>query len=201
MEYVLKNFLDQEDINAIINLAQVEFNNNHINYYPETGRAIVSIENGMKRFYPNIIEKIENIASKEYKTDLKIKRAGYMKYSKEYGIPALHPHIDAYVGQVVFDYQVRSNIDWAVVVEGRSYTLKDNDALMFSGEDQAHWREILNFNDDNYLDILVFNLADSKHWSNFNDENPRPIDEIMEDIFKIREKYKDTYPLDSNPLL
>lgn len=77
--------------------------------------------------------------------------------------PSLFPHYDETFKQprFTFDYQLNSNIDWALVVEpDKEFILKDNEALTFSGTHQIHWRKPTHFEDDQYVEMLFFHLSD-----------------------------------------
>jgi hypothetical protein len=61
------------------------------------------------------------------------------------------------------DVQLKSNINWPIVVEGKEIQLGDNDAVTFSGTHQIHWRAPLEFKDGDFIDMLFchFSLKDS----------------------------------------
>jgi hypothetical protein len=42
---------------------------------------------------------------------------------------------------IVFDIQLDADYEWPVVVEGEEFVLKNNQALVFSGTQQIHWRK------------------------------------------------------------
>ena len=59
--------------------------------------------------------------------------------------------------------QLKSNIDWPILVEGQSFTLKNNEALTFSGTHQVHWREYRKFKEEDFIDMLFchFTIKDN----------------------------------------
>lgn len=161
-----------------------------------TGRKIINAYDLM--YIPeaplkNVFDKIVNTANKEYGLDLKVFSFGLHYYSSIFGTPQLLPHIDEDAGQVVFDYQLKSNIDWPIYIEGEEFTLKDNSALMFEGEKYGHWRSEKSFNDRDFVIVFIVNLIDNNHWRNFSETNPRSRDEIMKII---EQKRKDFRPND-----
>lgn len=74
--------------------------------------------------------------------------------------PILSPHHDDTFQEprFTFDLQLGGNTTWAIVVEGRSYELKNNQALSFAGTHQVHWREHKLFEDGEYLDMLFMHM-------------------------------------------
>jgi hypothetical protein len=46
------------------------------------------------------------------------------------------------------------------VAPDKKFTLKNNQALTFSGTHQIHWREPQNFEDDQYVEMLFCHLSD-----------------------------------------
>ena len=90
--------------------------------------------------------------------------------------PSLFPHYDETFKEprFTFDYQLGSNIDWAIVVEpGKEFTLKNNQAITFSGTHQIHWRVPTIFNDDQYVEMI---------FCHFSDPNSGPKDSDVNDI-------------------
>jgi hypothetical protein len=75
--------------------------------------------------------------------------------------PTLTEHFDVNMGgpRITLDVQVASNIDWAIVVEGQPYILKDNQAILFSGTNQKHKRELKLFRDDQYMHMLFLHFG------------------------------------------
>ena len=100
-----------------------------------------------------------------------LKEYSFARYSKKYGYePKLFPHYDTHEAdgqRITVDIQLNSTIDWAVVVEGMSYSFNNNDALIFSGTQQIHWRENKKLANDDFIDMLFahFAYANKKPWS------------------------------------
>jgi hypothetical protein len=90
--------------------------------------------------------------------------------------PSLFPHYDETFKEprFTFDYQLKSNIDWTIVVEpDKEFILKDNQAVTFSGTHQIHWRVPTIFNDDQYVEMI---------FCHFSDPNSGPKDSDVNDI-------------------
>jgi hypothetical protein len=110
----------------------------------------------------------------------------FARYSRKYGYePKLFPHFDTHEkdGQrITLDIQLNSTTPWAVVVEGESFNLDNNDGLVFSGTQQVHWREKYNFNKSDYCAAI---------FAHFKYENNRPLSPNQENIMRYWEsKYQ-----------
>lgn len=120
-----------------------------------------SRESGAKDIYLAI----EDMLRAEYKIDLKIEAIQFVRYTTKSGKPAwLPPHYDKVFKKpmITVDIQMNSNIVWPVYVNGNPYTLNNNEALVFSGTHQIHWRPKINLEDEQYLDMIFCHLEDTK---------------------------------------
>ena len=110
----------------------------------------------------SVINKINSIAKEIYAEPVKLQEISFARYSKQYGeMPILTPHFDNAFStpRVTIDIQVKSNIDWALVVDNKSFTLKDNEALTFSGTNQIHWREYKEFKDNDFIEMIFAHFS------------------------------------------
>jgi hypothetical protein len=85
----------------------------------------------------------------------------YVVYKKDYGFSQLVPHYDR-PSKVCFllDYQIESNIDWGIVVDGEKYSMSDNDMLTMNVTSQVHWRDPKVFSEGEYLKVIFFSFID-----------------------------------------
>ena len=77
--------------------------------------------------------------------------------------PSLFPHYDETFKEprFTFDYQLKANIDWPIVVEPNTHlSLKDNQAATFSGTHQIHWRVPTIFEDDQFVEMIFCHFFD-----------------------------------------
>jgi len=90
-----------------------------------------------------IKDKVESVATRHIGEEMILENFSIARYSPEYGYEVkLFPHYDTRpVEMFVLDIQLKTNEDWGIVVEGKQYNINDNDALLFSGTQQMHWRE------------------------------------------------------------
>lgn len=89
-----------------------------------------------------------------------IKDYSFARYSPTFGYRAkLFPHYDTRPSQrVTFDIQLKASEPWALVVEEDVYNLQDNQALVFAGTQQIHWREEKELSPDAEIDMIFCHL-------------------------------------------
>lgn len=80
----------------------------------------------------------------------------FMRYSNEFGLPTLEPHLDIHNCGLSIDYLVRSNVDWPVVMENEEFHLKDNEGIFFEASAVVHWRNPMVLDDEDYIEIIIF---------------------------------------------
>jgi hypothetical protein len=120
-----------------------------------------SRESGAEDIYLSI----ENMLKSEYNINLKIAAIQFVRYTTKSGNRAwLPPHYDKVFKKpmITVDIQMDSNLVWPVYVNGTSYTLSNNEALVFSGTHQIHWRPKIELQDDQYLDMIFCHLEDTQ---------------------------------------
>jgi len=77
--------------------------------------------------------------------------------------PSLFPHVDETFKEprFTFDYQLNGNVDWPIIVApDKSFSLKNNQAVTFSGTHQVHWRQPQLFADDQFVEMVFFHCTD-----------------------------------------
>jgi len=123
-------------------------------------------------------EKMDAVCLPLYPEPLKLCSYNYIKYDKIYSngkiSPILPPHIDADENIITFNIQLGTNIPegWDVVVSGKSYPMKDNQALIFSAVNQVHWRPKRKFEDGEYLEILSLDYSPLDNYKFTGLKNP-----------------------------
>ena len=129
-----------------------------------------------------IIEKIEKIASEAVGEELEVLEFGGTRYSPDFGwYPKLGPHYDARpVEMYVFDYHVQSTENWGLFMEGKRFDFGDNEALLFSGTGQVHWREPIQLKENAKIDLIFFWL---QH------KNPKPLSQEHIEVMKLRSHF------------
>lgn len=72
-------------------------------------------------------------------------------------------HKDDNACTYTLDLHLYGDVDWPLVVEGREYILKPNQALAFYGEDQEHWRPDFPSPESNVAAVF-FHFVEPEHW-------------------------------------
>lgn len=170
---VLSNFFTQEEEKTLRNLVET---NRQLE--PNSSRFAPMIIEKMSRMQiefvipKDIEEKLTNLAKKYYNDpDLILSHYQYLDYYGRYGngnSPMLPPHLDTenYYTKISIDYQMKSNIDWAIVVEGQSFILKDKEVLVFEAGERIHWRDPIKLKAEDRCEVIVF------HFSNKDEHQP-----------------------------
>jgi hypothetical protein len=106
----------------------------------------------------------------------------FARYSPKFGYRTkLFPHYDTRPSQrVTFDIQLKTSEPWALVVEEDIYNLQDNQALVFAGTQQVHWREDKQIADNAEIDMVFCHLE-------YVDD--RPLDDGQEEILRERANF------------
>lgn len=155
MDYnkIIENVLTPEEeslVREIIDGAE-ESNKMHMDLY---NQQIVNFR-WPDSINQKIIDMVQEITGLD---DLELYEYQYAKYQKIPGkvLPNLTPHYDdAFDGQrFTFDFQIGGNTTWPIVLEGKEFELKNNQALLFSGTHQIHWRTQKEFQDDEYIEMI-----------------------------------------------
>ena len=158
---VIKNFFNYEELLEINNFIQININNIKLDD-PELGRVRLNLGNNLSK---NIIDKLNNYA-KQHNNNFIFSGCYYVEYNKKYGTPTLYIHTDTTSHTFTLDYQLDANVKWDIVVDGKNYSLQNNDALTINVVDQAHWRPKQIFKDNEYVKMIFF------HFKDINNLNP-----------------------------
>lgn len=112
-------------------------------------------------------EQILEIAKKTFNDD-EIKRAGFhtARYQKQNGIkPQLWKHYDQSACQYSLDVCIDKTVDWKLAVNDIYYDEEPNSCVVFSGNDNMHWRpEYPTEDEDAYVTLLFMQFAKPDHW-------------------------------------
>ena len=132
------------------------------------------------KFPKDIEDRITLMAQSVFGEDIVLDRDySFARYSPKFGYRCkLFPHYDTRGSQrITFDIQLRASEPWSVVVEEVAYPLKDNQALMFAGTQQIHWREKKEISPDAEIDMIFCHLV-------YKDD--RPLDDNQQQILDNR---------------
>ena len=77
---------------------------------------------------------------------------------------SLYKHKDNNACTYTIDYCLYQKQPWDLFVEDNSYTLHENQALAYYGNDQMHWREKFPNPEINKVAMIFFHFAEPDHW-------------------------------------
>jgi hypothetical protein len=78
--------------------------------------------------------------------------------------PSLYKHKDDNACTYTVDMCLYQKEPWDLFVDGVSYTLNENQALAYYGNDQLHWREGFPNPGKNHVAMIFFHFAEPDHW-------------------------------------
>lgn len=91
-------------------------------------------------------------------------------------LASLAKHKDDNACTYTLDLCVYQKYPWDIWVDDKPYTLHENQALGFYGNDQFHWRESFPYPKTNYVGMIFFHFVEPEHW--FYTKGPDYIDTI-----------------------
>lgn len=156
--------VDNIIIDNIFSQEQIEYIYSVIKSTPED-KGTVQTRLGHRAWFANFDETLrlhlQKIVQDRFGNEWYLNEFQFARYSNEYGYqPKLYPHYDDAFKyhKLTLDIQIESNTVWPIVVEGKAFTLEDNQGLIFSGTDQIHWREDKTLKDGEFLDMFFCHL-------------------------------------------
>ena len=103
------------------------------------------------------VEEVTGVSG--FQMDYQFSRYELLDFNGKVEVPNLRPHFDRFdQPRFTFDYQLGSNIDWPIYVEGKEFILKNNQALTFSGTHQVHWRPKKEFVVGDFMEMIFCHL-------------------------------------------
>ena len=113
-----------------------------------------------KEIADKIVSHVENITGLSgFEMNYQFSRYELLDVDGKVEVPNLRPHFDAFSEpRFTFDYQLDSNVDWPIYVEGKEFILKNNEALTFSGTHQVHWRPKKDFVLGEFIEMIFCHL-------------------------------------------
>jgi hypothetical protein len=80
----------------------------------------------------------------------------YVEYNNKFGVPRLGPHKDSTSFSATILYQLDSNVEWEIFVDGVPFILKNNSGLLANVRDQDHWRPDKTMHKDDFVKMIFF---------------------------------------------
>lgn len=82
-----------------------------------------------------------------------------------FGKASLEKHRDVSACTFSIDMCVYQKTPWVLYIEDKPYTLQENEAVLYYGEDQKHWREEFPDPENNIVCNVFFFFVEPDHWS------------------------------------
>lgn len=160
---IVDNVFTQEEINTIYKCVQNNVGNAFIEPHSQANTFIHLPESIIDK----VTAKAKEISGNDNLVLSEYCHARYANVTSHCGKfhfkPSLFPHYDETFKEArfTFDYQINGNIEWPIIVEpDKKFTLKNNQAVTFSGTHQIHWREPKHFTDDQFIEMVFFHFSD-----------------------------------------
>jgi hypothetical protein len=153
---IKKNVLSMEDFNALRNSLKEKVITEG-GQYDDRGRKI---------FSPQIVnecaEKLVPFAREFFKSDTLLHSYSlFAEYSdKNISLPK---HKDGNACTYTIDMVLYQDKPWGIWIEGKEYLLNENEAVLFWGTEQEHWRETIEDN-NNTVAVIFFHYVEPDHW-------------------------------------
>ncbi len=192
----MRTDLKNEIVKNIFAKEEMELIYDHINYAPDQ-HLFYHPELGYKAYYWGMPQPIQDkllaVAQRYSDVPLKLTEISAARYSNSYlKPPNLYPHVDSFeTPRFTFDVQLKSTRNWPIVVEGKEFILRDNEALIFSGTNQLHWRTKTIFKDDDIVDMLFCHFSEDSESPTLNSK------EFTNHIMGREEEFKKMYYADT----
>jgi len=155
---LVENVLDKNDYKDLIsNLSDYktfEYQGGFSRYVAGEGRLPI---------LKTLSEKLIPVARKYFESETLLPT--YALFSHYEGPEAsLYKHKDDNACTYTLDMCVYQGQPWDLFVEGIPYTLLENQALAYYGNDQMHWREEFPNPENNHVAMIFFHFAEPDHW-------------------------------------
>jgi hypothetical protein len=154
---IMKNFLDPEDFKELQDYVKgldksILGHSDQFNRYEFGGSEILDL----------LHKKLTPVAKNFFERDSIVPSFNFGSWY--YGKASLEKHRDVAPCTYSIDLCVYQTVPWDLYVEGIPYTLQENEALLYYGEGQKHWREDFPEGKDNIVCNVFFFYIEPDHW-------------------------------------
>lgn len=157
---VIKNILSGENFARIVDY----FKNNEDlkNQQPDNKFGRRTLSNNSHPILTEYSEILLPIAKMVFNDDSMVPSYSLFAEYSEKEISLFH-HKDTNACTYTIDLVLYQDEPWGLWVENKEYILNPNEALLFMGEDQEHWRETV-YNNTNKIALVFFHYVRPDHW-------------------------------------
>lgn len=184
---IIKDVLSEEDIAQIYKEIDQAYNTSIMERYGQQISDFRMPASALKKII-KISEEVSGVSGLVLEAYQFSRYEKFIKPDGSVSMPKLMPHYDGFPEpRFTFDYQIKSNTSWPLLVEGNELLLEDNQALTFSGTHQIHWRTKKEFQEEEFIDMIFCHLSlpssqpsSEDHW-NFMKEKETKFTKIVEE--------------------
>lgn len=133
------------------------------------------------------LEKLYAISRQVTDMPLSISHVMAVEYSAEFGQPNLPPHFDGDTNDLIINMQLESNTSWNIGLNTEVYSLEDNEALVFNGNTEVHWRPHKEFKEGEYVLMLFTRFCKPDNRSDYSYLPMNQTDPIFDEARKVRD--------------
>jgi hypothetical protein len=129
-------------------------------YDPFCGRFIIHHDE-LERDYSS---KLEPIAGDIFgDPTIKTSYSAYVRYA--WANSKLPAHLDMDAGEYTIDYCLSQKTEpWGIIIDGKEYFLKPNQAIAFVGSKLEHYRNNLPDPENNEVEMILFHFEPGNSW-------------------------------------
>jgi hypothetical protein len=195
---VISNVLSDEQADTVLKLINFEKSVRKVTELDTTSEYI-PVENDVKIyrrqgrldleniFLEESIQKVFDDIAKRYDSRYELIPDGamYVEYDGSLGgNPFLGPHYDGGNCDFMIDYQLESNIDWAIGQDELVIELKDNEAMTLYPLSKIHYRPMKTFRKDQVLKAMFFRYTIPGEKPNIQKNTSQENGTAVEKIYK-----------------
>lgn len=196
--YKVDNFFSMKEITEVFNaivdsiiIAGKDNSDNGNGINKELGRYQVGdiASSFSKDFKDKLIKYISNLCNE----DMRMRHAVYVEYNNKYGTPNLPPHYDGDDNDLIINFQLSANTSWDLGLGFDLYSLEDNSALIFNGNEHVHWRPHKVFQRNEYVKMIFFRFFNYTNKSDYSHIDYRVVkqnDPMYQEIIDFRNKLR-----------
>lgn len=155
---ILDNVFNEEDVEYLKQLINSKsYEKNWVD--PKNDRRVLKF----KELETYFSKKLEPLVQKIFDNPkIKTTYSVYLDYDKP--TSKLPKHLDNNACTYTIDYCVSAKTPWGVVVEDEEFVFGPNQALVFMGGHDFHWREAMPDPETNRVEVIMFHFCLDDHW-------------------------------------
>jgi hypothetical protein len=153
----IKNLLPEEEFKVLKSYVQNK-NKEETNFYDGYNRYEWSGSEELNSLHHRLLP----IAKEKFGSSTLVPSFNFASWY--FGNASLEHHTDINACTYSIDLAVYAEMPWDLYVEGVPYALDENDALLYYGESQEHWREPLVNPDNKVVCNVFFFYVEPDHW-------------------------------------